>query len=149
MLCWKLGTQQRYRQKSWIIEDSINELIEVCLMGRKVVPTISTYLKLWNLSLLFYMAKEWILIYMAKYVIKLRLLRGVCPSLSRRAVNVITCILVREKSGEVQHFTQWRRWQEDGAERDVATNQGMPTTTRRWTGKEYILPRACRESVAL
>lgn len=86
---------------------------------------------------------------MAKYVIKLRLLRGVYPSLSRRAVNAITRNLVREKrgrfnpihNGEGDTKTEHREMWPQAKECQQPPDDGA--------GKEYILPGACREGVAL
>lgn len=49
------------------------------------------------------MAEERLLLYMAKYVIKLTILRRVYLGLARWALNAITCIFMREAEGTVTH----------------------------------------------
>lgn len=104
-------------------------------MGWKVVASmICPYPSLWNLWLLSYMVKEWILTYLAKHVIKLRTLRGeIHPGLSRWVINIIKRILLRKWRGS---YTQRRRLCGNGAQRNVATCQGMPAATRSWKRQE-------------
>lgn len=78
----------------------------------------------------------WILPYLAKDAIKLKILReGTYPGLSGWALNAITCILAREGQREIQHHTYRREGnvkRSGEREREAATSQGTPTPTRTW-----------------
>lgn len=94
----------------------------------------------------------WILPYLAKDAIKLKILReGTYPGLSGWALNAITCILARKGQREIQHHT-YRR---EGNVKRSGERERQPQAEERQQplepgrGKEQITPRASGESTML
>lgn len=91
----------------------------------------------WNLGMLSYLERIFAM------VIKLRLLRwGDCPWLSARALNSITCILLRGRQREI-----WGHRKKEEATcaggrdwHDIAPRQGIPTAMRSWKRQGMYSP---------
>lgn len=86
----------------------------------------------------------WVLPYMAKDVIRLRVLRWEDHSgLFRQALNTIACIYKREAEGDLtlRHTEKRERREDRSRDRsEVATSHGMPAATRSEKRQARILP---------
>lgn len=60
--------------------------------------------------------------------------------LSRSALNAVTCILKIEGKSVFWHKQVEKRQDQDGAEGDVSTSQGMTTAVRSWKRQRTDLP---------